>query len=60
MTAWREQWEEFKDNSAFYKLGEKSVLAYLKHCLSREILVAVNYKEKKHRKRASGRDSGIP
>ena len=46
MTAWREQWEEFKDNSAFSKLGEKSVLAYLKHCVSREILIAVNYKEK--------------
>ncbi len=46
MTAWREQWTEFKDNSAFSKLGDKSVIAYLKTCVSREILVAVNYKEK--------------
>merc|ERR1712177_127254 len=46
MTAWREQWEEFRDNSAFSNFGEKSVLAYLKQCVSREILIAVNYKEK--------------
>merc|ERR1712240_672901 len=46
MTAWREQWEEFRDNLAFSNFGEKSVLAYLKQCVSREILIAVNYKEK--------------
>merc|ERR1712208_127288 len=46
MTAWREQWTEFRDNSAFSAHGEAAVLAYLKQCVSREILIAVNYKEK--------------
>merc|ERR1712120_10446 len=46
MTAWREQWVEFRDNSAFSAHGEQAVLAYLKQCVSREILIAVNYKEK--------------
>merc|ERR1711895_169871 len=46
MTAWREQWTEFRDNSAFSAHGEAAVLAYLKQYVSREILIAVNYKEK--------------
>merc|ERR1711867_104727 len=46
MTAWREQWVEFRDNSAFSAHGDAAVLAYLKQCVSREILIAVNYKEK--------------
>merc|ERR1712240_524076 len=46
MTAWREQWVEYRDNSAFSNLRERSILAYLKQCVSREILIAVNYKEK--------------
>merc|ERR1712208_247269 len=46
MTAWREQWKEFRDNSVFSAHGEAAVLAYLKQCVSREILIAVNYKEK--------------
>merc|ERR1712208_212120 len=46
MTVWREQWTEFRDNSAFSAHGEAAVLAYLKQCVSREILIAVNYKEK--------------
>merc|ERR1712215_352436 len=46
MTAWREQWTEFRDNSVFSAHGEAAVLAYLKQCVSREILIAVNYKEK--------------
>ena len=46
MTAWREQWVEYRDNSAFSNFGERSILAYLKQCVSREILIAVNYKEK--------------
>merc|ERR1712208_103329 len=46
MTTWIEQWKEFRDNSAFSLLGEKAILAYLKQCVSREILIAVNYKEK--------------
>ena len=37
---------EFRDNSAFSAHGEQAVLAYLKQCVSREILIAVNYKEK--------------
>merc|ERR1712112_189235 len=46
MTAWREQWVEYRDNSAFSNFGERSILAYLKQCVSREILIVVNYKEK--------------
>merc|ERR1711895_90481 len=46
MTAGREQWVEYRDNSAFSNFGEQAVLAYLKQCVSREILIAVNYKEK--------------
>ena len=46
MIAWRVQWVEYRDNLAFSNFGEKSILAYLKQCVSREILIAVNYKEK--------------
>merc|ERR1712177_139024 len=46
MTAWRERWVEYRDNSAFSNHGERSILAFLKQCVSREILIAVNYKEK--------------
>ncbi len=46
MTAWVEQWTEFKENSAFSKQGEKSVIAYLKTCVSRDILSAIDYKNK--------------
>ena len=46
MTAWREQWAAFRDNSAFSTHGDAAVLAYLRQCVSREILLAVNYREK--------------
>ena len=46
MTVWVEQWNEFKENSAFSKQGEKSVIAYLKTCVSRDILSAIDYKNK--------------
>merc|ERR1712089_43062 len=46
MSAWVEQWTEFKNNSAFSKHGEKSVIAYLKKCVSRDILHAIDYKSK--------------
>ena len=47
MTAWREQWAAFRDNSAFSTHGDAAVLAYLRQCVSREILLAVNYREKR-------------
>ena len=34
ITVWVEQWNEYKENSAFSKLGEKSIIAYLKTCVS--------------------------
>ena len=46
MTVWVEQWNEFKDNSAFSKQGEKSIIAYLKTCVSRDILIAIDYKNR--------------
>merc|ERR1711895_231515 len=46
MTAWREQWAAFRDNSPFCNHGEAAILAYLKQRVSREILLAVNYREK--------------
>ena len=46
MSAWVEQWTEFKENSAFSKQGEKSIIAYLKTCVSRDILSAIDYKSK--------------
>ena len=50
ITIWVEQWNEYKENSAFSKLGEKSVIAYLKTCVSRDILSAIDYKNKKTEK----------
>ena len=44
MSVWVEQWNEFKENSAFSKQGEKSIIAYLKTCVSRDILSAIDYK----------------
>ena len=34
MSVWVEQWNEFKENSAFSRQGEKSIIAYLKTCVS--------------------------
>ena len=50
MSVWVEQWNEFKDNSAFSKQGEKSIIAYLKTCVSRDILSAIDYKNWKTEK----------
>ena len=47
MSVWVEQWNEFKENSAFSRQGEKSVIAYLKTCVSRDILSAIDYKNRK-------------
>ena len=44
MSLWIEQWEEFKHNSVFSKHGEESIIAYLKSCVSRDILNAISYK----------------
>ena len=44
MSLWVEQWNEYKENSAFSKQGEKSIIAYLKTCVSRDILSAIDYK----------------
>ena len=46
ISVWVEQWNEYKENSSFSKLGEKSVIAYLKTCVSRDILSAIEYKPK--------------
>ena len=45
ISLWLERWEEYKLNSLFCKVSEKSILAYLKTCVSRDILAAINYKE---------------
>ena len=50
MSVWVEQWNEFKENSAFSKQGEKSIIAYLKTCVSRDILSAIDYKNQKTEK----------
>merc|ERR1712002_490233 len=50
ITLWVEQWNEYKENSAFSKLGEKSIIAYLKTCVSRDILSAIDYKNRKTEK----------
>ena len=44
MSLWIEQWEEFKNNSVFSRHGEESIIAYLKSCVSREVLNAISYK----------------
>ena len=44
MSLWIEQWNEFKNNSVFSKHGEESIIAYLKSCVSRDILNAISYK----------------
>ena len=46
ISVWVEQWNEFKENSAFSKQGEKSIIAYLKTCVSRDILSAIDYKNR--------------
>ena len=46
MTVWVEQWNEFKENSAFSKQGKKSIIAYLKTCVSRDILSTIDYKNR--------------
>merc|ERR1712115_661128 len=46
MTVWTEQWAAFCDNSAFGTQGEAAILAYLQQCVSREILLAVGYRDK--------------
>merc|ERR1712177_84808 len=46
MTMWTEQWAAFRDNSAFGTQGDAAILAYLKQCVSREILLAVAYRER--------------
>merc|ERR1712082_338378 len=46
MSVWLEQWAAFRDNSAFGSQGEAAILAYLQQCVSREILLAVGYRDK--------------
>ena len=41
MSLWVEQWNEYKDNSVFSKHGEESIIAYLKTCVSHDILNAI-------------------
>ena len=41
---WMERWNEFKINSAFGTQGQASILAYLKSCISQDILVSINAK----------------
>ena len=50
MSVWVEQWNEFKENSAFSRQGESSIIAYLKTCVSRDILSAIDYKTLKTEK----------
>ena len=44
MSLWVEQWNEYKENSVFSRHGEDSIIAYLKTCVSRDILKAIDYK----------------
>merc|ERR1712115_432845 len=46
MSVWLEQWAAFRDNTAFGSQGEAAILAYLQQCVSREILLAVGYRDK--------------
>merc|ERR1712115_119490 len=50
MSVWFEQWAAFKNNSAFGSQGEAAVLAYLQQCVSRDILLAVGYRDKRTEK----------
>ena len=50
MSVWVEQWNEFKENSAFSRQGENSIIAYLKTCVWRDILSAIDYKTLKTEK----------
>ena len=50
MSLWIEQWNEYKNNSVFSKHGEESIIAYLKTCVSRDILNAISYKTLKSKK----------
>ena len=50
MLLWVEQWNEYKENSAFSRQGENSIIAYLKTCVSRDILNAIDYKTLKTEK----------
>ena len=47
ISLWVEQWTEFKENSSFSKLGVASIIAYLKTCVSHDILAAIDYKQLK-------------
>ena len=42
MSLWVEQWNEYKENSVFSRHGEDSIIAYLKTCVSRDILNAID------------------
>ena len=50
MSLWVEQWNEYKENSVFSRHGEDSIIAYLKTCVSRDILNAIDYKTLKTEK----------
>ena len=50
MSVWLEQWAAFRDNSAFGSQGEAAILAYLQQCVSRDILLAVGYRDKRTEK----------
>ena len=41
---WMDKWKEYKLNSAFGSQGEESILAYLRSCVSQEILVSIDYR----------------
>ena len=51
MSLWIEQWNEYKENSVFSRHGECSIIAYLKTCVSRDILNAIDYKTLKTEKK---------
>ena len=42
---WMDKWKEYKLNSVFGSQGEESVLAYLRSCVSQEILVSIDYRK---------------
>ena len=44
---WMDKWQEYKINSAFGYQGEENILAYLRSCVSQDILISIDYRSLK-------------
>ena len=47
---WMDRWVEFKINSVFGSQGQACILAYLRSCVSQDILVSIDHKKIKTEK----------